>query len=106
MGCRSSIPHEAVASHHVVGLTIVGRGEDVDSLETDIIGQLDGIGKFRIDGRVAKGKLHTLTHIHIRIEIPHLRTAHTAAVAQLDALVFVDFVRKVQGGIGLPIGLV
>ena len=46
------------------------------------------------------------TYIEVGVEIPHVGTANTAAVAQLHAVVLVDFVGEVQGGVEFPVAFV
>ena len=99
-------PHETIAGNHVVGLAVVGRGEDVDLVETQVVAQLEGVGVLGVEVGVAEADLVALAHVHVGVEVPHVGAVHTAAVAELHALEVGDLVREVQRGIELPVGLV
>ena len=48
------VPHVAIARHHVVGLTVIGTGVDIPLVEAQVVGELEGIGEFRVQVGVAK----------------------------------------------------
>ena len=99
-------PRKAVACDHVVGLAVVGRGEDIHLIDAEVVAHLEGIGILGVEVRVAEAYLVALAHIHVGVEVPHVRTSHTSAIAHLHALHVAELVRQVQRRVQLPVGLV
>ena len=92
--------------NHIVGLAVIKRSKDIHILDTQAITDFKRISIFGVEVGVAEAHLVVLADVHIRIEVPHMRAVHAAAVAHLRALHIGYLVREVHRGIELPIRFV